>query len=69
MRNMTLALAPAYVATGVLAVCGRGISPVSVDSAWPQATTLIERALTNGQPAFVKARKHVVLSSAQERST
>jgi hypothetical protein len=69
MRTLSLALAPAYVATGALAVCGRGMSSVSVDSGWPQATTLIERALTNGQPAFVKARKHVVLSSAQERST
>ncbi|QUQ68933.1 hypothetical protein JJ691_66840 [Kutzneria sp. CA-103260] len=79
-NGINILVAPAYPQAGTLAMCGKGItSRVSVDQARPWTAGSVERALTNGeqstglptngQPAFVKVRKHVLLWFAQERST
>ena len=69
-NGINIQVAPAYPLAGDLAMCGKGItSRVSVDQARPWAPASVERALTTGQPAFVKVRKHVLLRFAQERST
>jgi len=69
-NGINIQVAPAYAPTGALAMCGKGISSVvSVDQLRPWTAGSVERALTNGQPAFVKVRKHVLLWFAQERST
>jgi len=72
--NILVAPAPAYPLAGAPAMCGKGSTTalVSVDQARPWTAGSVERALTiltNGRPAFVKVRKHVLLWSAQERST
>jgi len=71
--NILVAPAPAYPLTGSVAMCGKestpGATSVSVDLLRPWKAERVERALTNGQSAFVKVRKHVLLWSAQERST
>ena len=73
--NILVAPAPAYPLAGAVAVamCGKpstpGATSVSVDLLRPGKAERVERALTNGQSAFVKVRKHVLLWSAQERST
>ena len=69
-NGINILVAPAYPLAGALAMCGNdSTSGVSVDQTRPRTAGLVERALTNGQPAFVKVRKHVLLWSAQERST
>jgi hypothetical protein len=69
-NGITIQAAPAYPSTGRLAMCGNGItSRKSVDQARAWAPASVERALTTGQPAFVKVRKHVLLWFARERST
>jgi hypothetical protein len=70
-NGINILMAPAYPLAGGPALCGKGFttSLVSVDQARPWAPALVERALTTGQPAFVTVRKHVLLWSAQERST
>ena len=69
-NGINIQLAPACPLAGALAMCGKGItSVVSVDQARAWAPASVERALTTGQPAFVKVRKHVLLRFAQERST
>jgi len=69
-NGINILLAPAYPLAGGLAMCGKQItSRVSVDQARPWTASPVERALTNGQPAFVKVRKHVLLWFARERST
>jgi hypothetical protein len=72
--NILVAPAPAYPLAGAVAMCGKentkpGATSVSVDRLRPWTAESVERALTNGQSAFVKVRKHVLLWSAQERST
>jgi hypothetical protein len=71
--NINILVAPAYPLAGAVAMCGKestpGATSVSVDQLRPWTAGSVERALTNGQPAFVKVRKHVLLWSAQERST
>ena len=69
-NGINILTAPAYPLAGALAMCGKGnTSVVPVDQARPWTASLVERALTNGQPAFVKVRKHVLLWFAQGRST
>ncbi|MFC0432154.1 hypothetical protein [Kutzneria buriramensis] len=70
-NGINILVAPAYPLAGAPAMCGKGStsSLVSVDQPRPWTAGSVERALTNGQPAFVKVRKHVLLWSAQERST
>jgi hypothetical protein len=73
-NGINILVAPAYPLAGAPAMCGKGStnSLVSVDQARPWTAGSVERALTtltSGQPAFVKVRKHVLLWSAQERST
>lgn len=69
-NGINILVAPAYPQAGALAMCAKGsTSVVSVDQARPWTAGSVERALTNGQPAFVKVRKHVLLWFAQGRST
>jgi hypothetical protein len=72
-NGINILVAPAYPLAGAIAMCGKestpGATSVSVDQLRPWTAGSVERALTNGQPAFVKVRKHVLLWSAQERST
>ena len=69
-NGINILVAPAYPLTGALAMCGKQLSSrVTVDQSRPWTAGSVERALTNGQPAFVKVRKHVLLWFAQERST
>jgi hypothetical protein len=73
-NGINILVAPAYPLAGVVAMCGKESTPgattgVSVDQLRPWTAGSVERALTNGQPAFVKVRKHVLLWSAQERCT
>jgi hypothetical protein len=73
INSINILVAPAYPLAGAIAMCGKesapGATSVSVDQLRPWTAGSVERALTNGQPAFVKVRKHVLLWSAQERST
>ena len=74
-NGINILVAPAYPLAGALPMCGKestsgaNTTGLSVDQLRPWTAGSVERALTNGQPAFVKVRKHVLLWSAQERST
>lgn len=71
-NGVNILFAPGYPQAGALAMCGKGSFSVSVDQQRPLTAGSVERALTtltSGRPAFVKVRKHVLLWSAQERST